>query len=951
MSPARRRFVFAALRCATGAALLLQLLPARAAHGAHVPDMRDGDPAVWFFTAPGVAPARLHERAEAGEPGAQLELARRCRAQHRDDCMVRWLTAANEQGNARAQYLLGLLYLRGVGVAQDPQQAAYFLGKAAQAHEVHAQYRLGLLLGDAQFDDPGVASVPDELRQGEQWLRAAAEAGYAPAQYRMGLLCRRPGSDCTQRAADYLSQAAAQGRSDAAYMLAQDATAHGEQAPARASAPSPTVRLATVTVATPATTASSRVPKGSYTVVARQLHELSATSLPDALAAQLPGAALTHEQGNAWQPTLRFNGFAASPLLGTPQGFSAYVDGARVNEAFGDTLSWDLIPPNAIRSITLVPYADPVYGLNTLGGSLLVRTLDGRSAPGGEIELRAGSFGRDSEQARIASTQGPWSYFVAAANAHDDGFAPYSPSARRSLFAKATRDDGGHHLRLSYTYAQSRLSGSQTLPLGWMDTPTAIYSAPDYVDNQLAFLQLADTEDLAGHWSLSAHAYLRNSDQSGFNSNVNNAYDGAPPSLADPVATNTASTLRQRTRGLSLAARGASPLAGLPNVLDLGVDAQHQQVDFAQRQQAATFTPQRYAVGIGPFDQAPVNLGVTNTYAGAYVQDALSPTRWLGLNLAARYQHADVNMQDLLGGPLGGRHAFSRWNPSLGLDLHPTRTGSYFLRYAQGMRVPMPVELSCASPTAPCTLPNVLVADPALQPEIARTTQAGATWHLAGLRVRALLTHTDLANALQFISLATMSQGYYANIPRELMRSASVDVAGGSERWEWTASISRTLATYESGFLVPSPANSSANANGTIQVDPGARIPDIPAWTAAASARFTPNQRWALRTRLTAFGRRYAQGDENNQDAHGSLPAFAVLDLGARYRIDRHWKLDVSVHNLFNRSYYDFGQLGTNVFTGPGRSYATNPADWQSAQFVAPGAPRGAWLGLRYSWS
>ena len=735
---------------------------------------------------------------------------------------------------------------------------------------------------------------------------------------------------------------------------AQAATAPAVASSAPASpaavASAPLAQLPTVTVNSGAVEGFRTPPSHSYEVGGHTLRQQPATSFPDALAQHLPGVALTHEQGNPLQPTLHFDGFAASPLLGTPQGLSVFQDGVRINEPFGDTVNWDLVPTNAIRSINLVPFADPVYGLNTLGGAVLLRTLDGRSAPGGSIGIEAGSFGRTAEDARFGSAAGDWTYFVAARNQHENGYTPFTASSNRTLFAKATRDADGNHLDLSYTFAQSHLAGAQTLPREWMNTPTAIYSAPDWFDNQLNFLNLGDTQRLTPHWQVTGRLYLRNSDQSGLNSNVNNNYDGATPTLDNPVADNVINGLHQQARGITLAARNDAPIAGMANVATVGVDDERQTVDFTQAQQAATFTPARYTLGIGPFDQAPVNLGVHNVDRGLYFTERLSPTHWIDVTAGGRYESVHIDMNDRLGGALGGSHHYSRFNPSVGVDLHPTPRTAYYLRYAQGMRVPMPVELTCASPTAPCTLPNVLVADPELQPVIAHTWQGGAVWRLGGLRIHAAYTRTQLDNALQFISLSNMTQGYFTNIPKELFRTATLDVTGATDRWLWTVSVSHTLATYESAFLEPSTSNSTADASGNIHVSPGDRLPDIPAWTATLSAQFTPNERWLLRGDVVAYSDRYAQGDENNQDVRGTVPGYAVVNLAARYRLDRHWRLDLSVHNLFNRVYADFGQLGSNEFTGAGRSFSSNPSAWQNTQFVAPGAPRGIWLGVHYAW-
>jgi hypothetical protein len=577
----------------------------------------------------------------------------------------------------------------------------------------------------------------------------------------------------------------------AAGLLAAAVGAHAATLPAKSAAPPATrasaaaaPQLPAVIVRLAAVQGFRAPPPQAYDMPGRTLREQPATLLPDALAQHLPGVVLSHEQGNAMQPSLHFDGFAASPLLGTPQGLSVLQDGVRVNEPFGDTVNWDMLPSNAIRSITLVPYADPVFGLNTLGAAVLMQTRDGRHDPGGEVGVEAGSFGRTAENARVGGSRGDWSCFVAARNQHENGYAPYNPSSNRTLFAKATRDADGNRLDMSYTFAQSHLSGSQTLPAEWMNTPADVYTAPDWIDNRLNFFNIGDMQVLSPHWQVTGRVYLRNSDQSGFNSNVNGSYDGTTPTLSNPLASNVANALHQQARGVTLAVRNDTPLAAMPNVVTAGIDEDRQTVGYTQAQQAAGFTPQRYTVGLGPFDQQPVDLGVRNVYRGVYLTEKLSPARWLDVDAGGRYEDATVDMSDHLGGALGGSHGFSRFNPSVGVDVHPTRRASYELRYAQGMRVPMPVELTCASPAAPCTLPNVLVADPSLAAETAHTVRVGAVWHLPGLRVRASYTHTALDNAIQFISLSGMTQGYFANVPQELFRTATVDLLGGSRHWQ-----------------------------------------------------------------------------------------------------------------------------------------------------------------------
>src|SRR3954466_9698439 len=138
----------------------------------------------------------------------------------------------------------------------------------------------------------------------------------------------------------------------------------------------------------------SAVPANVQSATDRQIDALPSPSLPDFLERGMGGFVSSSSQGNPFQPDVSFRGFSASPLLGTPQGMSVYVDGVRVNEAFGDVVNWDLIPRNAISSVGLVPGSNPVFGLNTLGGALAIHTKSGFSYPGFGMRATAGSYGR-----------------------------------------------------------------------------------------------------------------------------------------------------------------------------------------------------------------------------------------------------------------------------------------------------------------------------------------------------------------------------------------------------------------------------------------------------------------------------------------------------------------------------------------------------------------------------
>ena len=132
---------------------------------------------------------------------------------------------------------------------------------------------------------------------------------------------------------------------------------------------------------------------------AHDLENSGALDLSDFLNRRLNGVYVNEIQGNPFQPDVNYRGYTASPLLGTPQGVSIYMDGVRLNQPFGDVVSWDLIPRLRDSPKYLMPGSNPLFGLNTLGGALSMQTKDGRGAtipgprfrPAAALDARWGS--------------------------------------------------------------------------------------------------------------------------------------------------------------------------------------------------------------------------------------------------------------------------------------------------------------------------------------------------------------------------------------------------------------------------------------------------------------------------------------------------------------------------------------------------------------------------------
>ncbi|MEA3083106.1 MAG: iron complex outerrane recepter protein, partial [Paraburkholderia sp.] len=194
----------------------------------------------------------------------------------------------------------------------------------------------------------------------------------------------------------------------------------------------------------------TQVPANVQTVHAEDIAQQHRSTLTDYLAKNLPSVDIADAQGNPYQMNLTYRGFTASPLLGTPQGLSVFVDGVRVNEPFGDVVNWDLLPQQAIDTIQLIPGSNPTYGLNTLGGALSITTRNGKDNPGGEAEVTAGSWGRKTAQIEQGGTIGHnLDYYFTADAANDDGWAEQNSSRVRQAFGKLRYTDADTTLSLS----------------------------------------------------------------------------------------------------------------------------------------------------------------------------------------------------------------------------------------------------------------------------------------------------------------------------------------------------------------------------------------------------------------------------------------------------------------------------------------------------------------------
>ncbi|SPE26101.1 TonB-dependent receptor [Burkholderiales bacterium] len=691
---------------------------------------------------------------------------------------------------------------------------------------------------------------------------------------------------------------------------------------------------------------------GNVQTISSRNTSAGTSTVSDALNAAVGSVNVNDTQGNPFQMDLDYRGYTASPVLGTPQGLSVYVDGMRVNEPFGDVVSWDLIPQIAVANVTVIPGTNPVYGLNTLGGALAINTKSGFAYPGASVSLGTGSFERRTVDAEYGGHQENTDFYVAGSFFDDHGWAKFNPSVVRQFFAKLGFQDAKTDLDFSVQCVNDYLAGNQLVPHSMIEDATQGYSHPDYASTRNLVANLTGKRQWDAANSLEGNVYFRDIHRQMFNSNINDpVVAGSPDQVAvctslygEPCAGNIETGYSQDVYGLKLQYSNQGTLLGTRQYFSAGLDSEYATVDFSQASQYAMVDANAATLGIGAFTPQS-NIESHNTTTGVYATDTLVlDPRW-SLTLSARYDNSAIDLSgtsvDIFGDrvAVSGDHSYQRLNPAIGGTFALTPGATLFANYAQGFRTPSAIELACADPAHPCAgVPSAFSSDPGLKGVLAKSIEvggrgqfgAGFGWRIAGF-------HSDLANDILF-NQSTLTTGYFSNVGKTRREGVEMALDGKLAPFDFVIATTLLNATYQSSFDVADTANAGSTCPGSacVPVQPGDRIPGIPQLIAKFKLGYQLTSKVRLDTLVQAQGSSYARGDENNLATFGTIPGFCTVKLGFTQRINDTFEINAGVSNLFNRLYANFGMLSNNDLRG---GIAEN--------FWAVGQPRTFFLGLR----
>jgi outer membrane receptor protein involved in Fe transport len=633
-------------------------------------------------------------------------------------------------------------------------------------------------------------------------------------------------------------------------------------------------------------------------------------------------------QGNALQADVNYRGYTASPLLGTPQGLSVYLDGMRMNQPFGDVVSWDALPRSALATLTLMPGSNPLFGLNTLGGALALTTKDGLSHPGTAIETGYGSDQRRRlgfEHGGSAANGLNW--FVTGNWMKENGWREHSPSETRQLFAKLGWSGERTDLAAALGWADNTLTGNglQDARLLARDY-RSVYTQPDETDNRSAWLNLTGKHQLNDRVQLSGNAYARRLSSSTLNGDINEdsldqqvyllrtsaadrnalskaGYSNLPSqnetaantpfpywrclaqtALADEPAEKCNGLLnRTRTRQTQYGFSGQFTLkdAGHQFTAGLGYDASR--VRFSQTSQFGYLNPDRSVTPVNffadgteiddsgvPVDSRVKLSGRTRTWS-LFATDTLTLAEHWHLTLSARWNQTRLSVRDHItpgggAGSMDGDHRFSRLNPAAGLSYAPSANLTAWLGYNQGSRAPSVVELGCADPANPCRLPNAMASDPALRQVVTHTWEAGVRGKFTpNLRWQLGGFRADSRDDILFVAARQSGSGYFKNVDRTRRQGVELGLSGEHGAFNWGLDYTYLDATYQSAETLTAAANSSQDASGNIRVQPGDRLPLTPRHLVKLRADYRFSPQWQAGVAMRAVAGSLARGNENGQ--------------------------------------------------------------------------------------
>jgi iron complex outermembrane receptor protein len=687
-----------------------------------------------------------------------------------------------------------------------------------------------------------------------------------------------------------------------------------------------------------------QVPANVQVLGAKDIDRTGIPSLTGALLETIPSVTVNDTSGNIFQPDILFHGFTASPVAGTSEGLAVYVNGARFNDPFGETVNWDLIPSIAIDTVN-VEASNPVFGLNALGGSISVQLKNGFTYQGGDLTGYGGSYDRGAGLLEYGRQSGNFAVYVAGEAIGDNGYRQTQDSDIYRLYTDLGWRNNGFEIHLGIDAADNTIGNPGSAPVQAVDQqPTAIFTAPNLVFNKYVAVNLNGTYKISDSTSAQAVAYYQTLTQrisNGTTVEVEPCDDGTGALCNDDgstVTTRGGTTVPDFLNGgpysglvlegLDAHGYGGSAqvtndtrLFGMKNHVVFGGSMDGSDSVFDAQSQLGGYNPLNgFFIGPGVTQDQPsegvepVTVATTTRYYGVFLSDVLAITPKLDLTVNGRFNNAEINLYDKLGTALDGQHSYSRFNPGAGFTYRFSTALQIYGNYSEANRAPTPTELSCSSAANPCSLLNFFIGDPNLKQVVARTFEGGLRGHVADLGGGRLSWNADYyrTNDQDDLIFETTSYNpnlaYYTNAGKTLRQGVEANLDFDTPRLHAVVSYAYTDATFQTPLLLGSGSNPFSDANGNEQVVPGDRIPGIPVHRGTVVADYKVTDRWTVGGSSTLTSSQYRFGDEANLAKQ--VGGVVLLNLNTNYKITDAITVFGLINNITDRRYATYGSFG-----------------------------------------
>ena len=780
----------------------------------------------------------------------------------------------------------------------------------------------------------------------------------------------------------------------------------------------------------------NRIPNSSQSLKNEDIETSLSSTFADLMGEKLSGVTVKDLQNSPFQKNLDYRGFTASPLLGESQGLAVYLNGVRINEGFGDTLQWELIPETAINNIDLMS-SNPVFGLNALGGSLALSTKKGIDFINKETmtnNIETGSFDAFTGNFELGVGEENSGLYVSAEKAYDGGWRDNSAGNIKRLFMNYGIINDKFDIDLTFMNANTDLNGNGVTPTELLKTRReSVFTWPDYTANKVYLMssnsnfyfaddsiinttiyyrrllrntlnadeldaEECDEDNDNGHqaqlktdFGVSSSPLCGDDNKSGDYGILIDQYGNAIATDEDirryglinksstmtvtwggTIQYNIDKTLYNSDHNILIGSSIDKTRTAFHSRGELGHLLQNRTVTNVLNSEGGYITLEAEQEHTGANggkedntkrgDVGNAQLASKVDYYGIYGNDTIQLDDKMDLTISSRANLAYVKLYDHLKTSFSrtetvtGSHRYFRINPAIGLTYKYDQNTSLRASYKEANRTPAPVELSCASPTAPCRLPNAFVADPPLEQVVTKGIEIGARGRINSHQWEATIYHFTNVDDILFVSTGTgVSSGYFKNFGETERQGIELNfnskLASIFGELNIFSNYSLLSATYQTAHTLPAANHPSGNNN----VEKGDTIPGMPKHTFKAGINQNFNSNLSAGLNMIYSSGVYLRGDESNQLKKTN--PYIVFNASSSWKPMNNFEIFARIDNLLNSKYETMGVLGEasssevrvpiSELGDTGSGTAVGVLD---PRFLSPGAPLGVFIGARINW-